>query len=576
VRSLVESGVVAGTPGRFRAARPLPAAFMPQSIEALVAARIDRLQPKVKEILQCAAVIGNDVPQALLEAVAGLAPRELEKGVHELQMAEFLYEKRLFPEVEYTFKHSLTREVAYSSLRRERRRTLHAAAAQALAKMASARIEEHVERVAQHAEQGALWEMAVEYLQRSGEKAFAFYANVEAASFFERALKALEHLPQTRANLEQAVDLRIELRNALLGLAEVDRILAVLEALEPILDLLGDKLRSARLAAFRCNHHFLVGEQRRAIEFGEAGLHLAHVAGDCSIEGELLYRLGQSYNALGEHRKAIELLEKSLAFTSDKRERNRFDLTVIPSVVARTWLAIALTECGDFAAGLTHGRRALAIAEGAEHQPSQVLGWLAIGHLLLRKGETDGSVNALERAMELCDRTSLLIWRPRVASSLGVAYARAGRAEEGLALARQAVEGAERTRLTVDRAVALVRLGQAALFAGRTGEALTLGRQAVEIAAAQEERGNEAWAHFLIGRASWAAAPRNAALAETEVGHALRLAHDCEARPLVAYCRTMLGAIQRGRGEDAGAHERAAAAACAELGMQPLPLETSR
>jgi class 3 adenylate cyclase/tetratricopeptide (TPR) repeat protein len=578
VLSLIESGVLAGSAGQFHPAGALPAVFVPPSIEALLAARMDRLPPKVKEILQCAAVIGNDVPQALLEAVTSMPKHELEKGMHELQAGEFLYEKTLFPETEYTFKHSMTREVAYSSLLRERTRALHAQAARALVQLAGSRIDEHVERVAQHAEQGQLWPMAVEYLQRAGEKAFALYANVEAAAFFERAVKALAHLPENRANLEQAVDLRVELRNALLPLAEIDRILRALEEIEPILSVLGDKLRSARHAAFRCNHHFLVGEQRRAIEFGEAGLQLARAAGDRAIQGELLYRLGQSYNALGEYRRAIELLQKSLEFTADKRERNRFDLTVIPSVVARTWLAIALTEYGDFAAGVIHAKRALAIAEHAEHQLSQVLGWLAIGHLLLRKGQVDGAVGALERGMELCDRWSFRIWRPRVASSLGVAYARAGRAEEGLDFARQAVADAEQTRLTVDKAIVLIRLGQASLLAGRAEDALAQGKQALEVAVAQEEKGHEAWARFLIGRASLAANPPDIEQAATHIEHALRVATACEARPLVAFCQAVLGAIRRRGGDAAKAQELTAAADAtyAELGMQPLPLEPAR
>jgi class 3 adenylate cyclase/tetratricopeptide (TPR) repeat protein len=569
VRSLVESGVLVGSPGDYRPTGPVPAAFLPQSIEALVAARIDRLEPKVKEILQCAAVIGHDVPHALLEAVARLPVQELEKGVHELQMAEFLYEKTLFPETEYTFKHSMTREVAYSGLLRERRRALHAQAAHALVHIA--RADEHVERVAQHAEQGGLWQMAVEYLQRAGKKAFALYANVEAADFFERAVVALSHLPQSRGTLELGVDLRIELRNALLPLAEVDRILAALQGMEPILETLGDKARSARHAAFRCNHHFLIGEQRRAIEYGEAGLQLARAAGERAIEGELRYRVGQSYYTLGEYRRAIELLEKSVQLTGDKRE----ELTMIPSVVAHTWLAIALTELGEFAGGMVHAKRALAVAEQAEHQLSQVLGWLATGYLLLRKGEFEGAAGALERGMTLCDRWSLRIWRPRVASSLGVAYARAGRADEGLALARQAVADVERMHLGVDKAMVLVRLGQAALLCGQVPEAEARGREAAEIAEAHEERGHEAWARFLIGRAGWAAGPQNAAQAAAQIERALQLALACEARPLVAYCQSALGAIRQRGGDERTANELAAAAnaAYAQLGMRPLPLE---
>ena len=164
----------------------------------------------------------------------------------------------------------MTREVAYASLLRERRQALHARAAHAIVAQAAGRLEEHVERVALHAEQGGLWTMALEYLERAGRKAFTLYANAEAAGFFERALGVLRHLPESRATLEQAIDLRFELRNALVALCELDRIRQCLEEIEPVLASVGDKARSARHAAFRCNHHFFAGEQRRAIEFGES------------------------------------------------------------------------------------------------------------------------------------------------------------------------------------------------------------------------------------------------------------------------------------------------------------------
>jgi tetratricopeptide (TPR) repeat protein len=578
VRSLIESGVLTGGPGYWRPVGSLPAGFVPPTIEALVAARIDRLKPEFKDILQCAAVIGNDVPQSLLEAVAGIRKYDLERGVRELQVAEFLYEKMLFPETEYTFKHSMTREVAYASLLRERRMALHARAAHALVALAATRLDEQIERVAQHAEQGGLWDMAVEYLERAGVKAFALYANVEAAALFERALKALRHLPESRATLEQAVDLRFELRNALTGLGEIEQILHSLEEIEPILAGLGDKLRSARYSAFRCNHHFLAGEQRRAIEFGETGLHLARECEDRAIEGELLYRLGQSYHALGEYRQAIVLLEKSLEFTAEKCEHSRFDLTVIPAVVSRTWLVKALTECGDLSAGMSHAKQALEIAEKAEHPLSQVLGWLAIGHLLLRKGEDDGAIGAMERGMALCDRWCLRVWRLRLVSSLGVAYARSGRADEGLQLAEEALLGAERMRLIVDHAMLLVRLGQVSLLGGRIEDALRHGRRALDLALAHEAKGDEAWARFLIARACWASDPPDIEEAGKQFKTALQLARACEARPLAAFCQTMLSAIHSRRGDHAAAHEFTAAAnkSYAELGMRPLSLNPVR
>lgn len=578
VRSLIESGMLDQTSDDRGGARSLPADFVPRTIDALLAARIDRLRPELKEILQCASVIGNDIPEALLEAVTGIAQPELRHGVRQLQAAEFLYEKTLFPETEYAFKHSMTREVAYGSLVRERKVTLHARAARSLEMLVEGRLDEHVERLADHAEKGRIWDKALDYLQRSGAKAYSLYANVDAARFFERALLALQRLPETRRTLEQAVDLRFELRNALLPLGETDRIFRSLEEIEPVLAALGDKLRSARHAAFRCNHHFLIGEQRRAIEFGESGLRLVRECGDRIVEGELLYRLGQSYNALGEYRQAISLLENSLEFTADSRGRDRFDLTVIPSVVNRTWLVYALVECGDFGAGMTHAKRALEIAEKAEHPLSEVLGWLSIGHLLLRKGELEGAVSGLERSLDLCDRWSLRVWRPRLVSTLAVAYARLARTKEALQLAQQAVAGADQMRLAVDKAGLLVRLGQVSLIAGRFEAAAALGKQAVEIAVAHEAKGDEAWARFLIGRACWATDPKDLDEAAKQLKISLSLALACEARPLSAFCQTTLSGIHAWRGDQRAAQifDATARDIYRELGMRPLPLDPVR
>ena len=197
VRSLFESDVLRGSREQWRAQTSLPAGFVPPTIEALLAARIDRLQPALKEILQCAAVIGGDIPRSLLQTVSGVPQRDIEAGVRELQAAEFLYEKTLFPEDAYTFKHAMTREVAYASLLRERRKMLHARAAHAIVAQAAGRLDEYVERIALHAEQGELWPMALDYLERAGRKAFALFANAEAAGFFERRWPCCAGCPRT-------------------------------------------------------------------------------------------------------------------------------------------------------------------------------------------------------------------------------------------------------------------------------------------------------------------------------------------------------------------------------------------
>ena len=164
VRTLVETQVLVGEPGAYRLAQALPSIQVPATVQAVLAARIDRLPPEEKQLLQTAAVIGTEVALPLLQAVAEAPEEVLRLGLSHLQAAEFLYETRLFPEHEYTFKHALTQQVAYETLLQERRRALHARIVEALEALAGERVAEQVERLAHHALRGEVWDKAVHLL----------------------------------------------------------------------------------------------------------------------------------------------------------------------------------------------------------------------------------------------------------------------------------------------------------------------------------------------------------------------------------------------------------------------------
>ncbi len=198
MRTLVETGVLVGTPGAYRLAQAVPSIQVPATVQAVLAARIDRLPPEEKRLLQTAAVIGMEVPLALLQAIAELPEETLHRGLTHLQAAEFLYETRLFPEHAYTFKHALTHEVAYRSLLQERRRALHTRIVEALETLAGDRLADQVERLADHAVRGEVWDKALLYCRQAGAKAMERSASREAVGCYEQALAALEHLPEQR------------------------------------------------------------------------------------------------------------------------------------------------------------------------------------------------------------------------------------------------------------------------------------------------------------------------------------------------------------------------------------------
>jgi predicted ATPase len=190
VRALAETGSLLGERGAYRLARPLPTIQVPATVQAVLAARIDRLPPGDKALLQTASVVGKDVPLALLQAIAEQAGDELHAAIERLQAAEFLYEAGIFPDVEYTFKHALTHDVTYGSLLQDRRRRLHGQIVETIERLNPDRLAEHIERLAHHAFHAEEWGKAVAYLRQAGARALGRSANREAATPFERALEA--------------------------------------------------------------------------------------------------------------------------------------------------------------------------------------------------------------------------------------------------------------------------------------------------------------------------------------------------------------------------------------------------
>src|SRR5215472_6990210 len=188
VSALVETGALAGERGAYLLTRPVEQLKMPATVQGILAARIDRLAPEAKRLLQAAAVIGKDVPMPLLLAIADTPEEEVRAELTRLQASEFLYEVRLFPDLEYTFKHALTLEVAYQGLLQDRRRDLHARITEAIEQISSERIAEQAERLAHHALRGELWEKAVVYLRQAGLRAATRGANQEAIAYLEQAL----------------------------------------------------------------------------------------------------------------------------------------------------------------------------------------------------------------------------------------------------------------------------------------------------------------------------------------------------------------------------------------------------
>ena len=332
VRTLVETGGLVGEPSAYRLARPLEGLQVPATVQAVLAARIDRLPPEEKRLLQTAAVIGTEVPLALLQTIAELPEEVLQRGLAHLQAAEFLYETRLFPERDFTFRHALTHEVAYSGLLQERRRVLHARIVEALEVLTRERVAEQVERLAHHALRGEVWDKALAYGRQAGEKAMMRSAHREAVGSFEQALRALPHLPKTHDTREQAIDLRLALRSALWPTGDWGRLLAYLREAEALAEALDDPRRLGRVSRFLSVHFWNQGAYDQAIAAGQRALALATAGGEVVLQALANLGLGFTYHAQGDYHRAIDCLGQTVAALEGARRHERFGQVQLPAV----------------------------------------------------------------------------------------------------------------------------------------------------------------------------------------------------------------------------------------------------
>jgi class 3 adenylate cyclase/tetratricopeptide (TPR) repeat protein len=555
VRDLVESGVLAGPRGGYRLEGDQRTIHVPATVEAVLAARIDRLAQDEKRLLQSAAVVGKDVAIGLLRTIADMDEDALRRNLAELESAEFLYVARLLPSPVYTFKHALTHQVTYSRMLLERRRVLHRRIVEALESAHPDPDTEEVELLAHHAYRGEIWQPAVRYARQAGVATAFRPAHREAVTRFEQALEALQHLPESRERIELAIDITFDLRNSLQALGELQRLLSYILKVQDQASLIGDQRRLGQASVFACQYYRLAGDLHPAVVAGERAVEIADELGDPQLGIVARSALGPALAAQGHHRHATEILTAAVERLRADQASDVMGTTGIIAVFSRVYLAMSLAELGDFATATLHAEPAYRIAEAARHIYSIVFASYGIGSIRAIRGEITGSIAVLEHGLELCRLWNLPVGLPLLGTSLGHAYCLAARTEEAIRL----LEETERQTGTTGRmgahAMLMVRLGEAYLQAQRIGDAHRCARLALTLSREHMERAFEAYALRLLGDLSL---QDDVALDESEAFYrrAAERAEELEMRPLLAQCYFDLGQLHRrtGRRASADAH----------------------
>jgi len=542
VRTLVETRALTGERGLYRLEQPVHAIQVPATVQAIVAARIDRLAPEERRLLRIASVVGKHVPLALLERIAELPDEALRRGLDHLQSREFLDEVGLLPDLEYSFKHALTHEVTYGGLLHEHRRALHARIVDEIEMLHQERLDEQIERLAHHALRGEMREKAVHYLRQAGLRATGLSALQNARDSFDQALNVLEALPESQSTLEQAFEIRLEARPVLVQLSENWRILKYLREAEALAERLNDDRRRGRVCAFITGAHSAFGELDEALATGTRALHIARRLGDTDLLILSTLSLEQAHYYRGDYREVVELGTQDV-LPAD-RLYEYFGLPAPAYVYGRAWLVMSLAELGRFAEAAKYVAQVIRFAETTHHQFTIGLAHRVASTLHLLEGDWAKARSATEHWIAAAREGNVVIHLASAIASSAWVLAQIGDVDNAPNRLREnehlfEFQGSSGT--FVNRFMAALSLGQAYLLLGHLDDAQLFADRALE--SSPYAIGFVAHSLHLLGDIATHPDRFDAERGETYYRQALALAEPRGMRPLVAHCHLGLGKL---------------------------------
>ncbi len=527
--------------------------LVPARVRDLIAGRLRTLTERGRRLVDVAAVIGRRFEFALLQRASGLDENEAADGVEELVRRRILEQTA----GGFEFTHDQIREVHHADLVAPRRALLHRSVAGALESLHSGDVGRHALALGTHYREAGDWDKAVAHLRQAGLIAASRYAGREAGACFEEALRALDHLPESRQSQEQRFELSLSLARTRYWFGQFDRAMTGYRDAERLAHALGDNRRLGQVLGALV--YLLASEGRyvEAIDSGQRALAIAETTADRSLQVWTSIGLGRSYFAVGDYRRGAERTQ-GLAESMDEAELDEHlrPGALRPSVGCRTWLALCLERLGSFDESLRWAEDAVRIADGIDSLQAQVWAWYTLGHVRLGRGDAESSIPALERALALCEKGEFPLYRPRVLGALGQAQGFTGKIDAGLALLEEALAEARTTQVVYGYTSLLVAQAETHLEGGRIDDAARVANDALPPARERGERGDEGWLSCVLGAIALRRGRPAVGEASARLEEAIAVARELAMRPLEARGLAGLGEahLLAGRRKDAQPH----------------------
>ena len=424
IKSLKDLKIIAREGKRYRIAKDIKKVTIPATIQDVIMARVDSLPQEMKGLLQTVSVVGRESSYELIKRVTGLTEQELLSYLSVLKDSELLYERGIYPQSTYVFKHALTQEVAYNSLLLKRKKEIHEEIGRAMEALYPDRIEEHYELLAYHYGRSANADKALQYLDLANQKAAKLNAMEEAKAYFDEAMELLDALPETEENRQRRISLLVNQGIVFLLLFKSPEYYDLLTRYEPMARGLGNpELLGAFYARLgHCEYSFANIDQ--AIQTLTKAAELAEASGNVEEAGYAYVFWEFSHFDRGDFERVLALKEDVLR-TMEQRFNLRWH-TYALSIATRAYGCL-----GRWDEAVEEAQKALSIAE--EFLDNSLISFVAwnLSIAYTWKGDSDMAIKYGELAVQKAPTPADKAWGQR---SLGWAWCRAGEPNRGIEL----------------------------------------------------------------------------------------------------------------------------------------------
>lgn len=488
VRSFADRDIVSGQPGNYVLQQAFDVSQIPPRVQTVMAARIDSLPTPQKTILQTAAVIGSEIDFNLLVAVA-----RIEKGALKAILSD-LVDRSLLQRGDdqdgdvYLFNHDLMREVTYRGLLRPARKQLHGRAVKALEATYGDRLDEYVDRMAEHAFYAENWPSAAKYHMRSMVRAVRQWANLDAVAIFERGTVALDHLPNTAQVAQAKVDVRLLACSAMTPLGYHRRQIELLEEA----DTLATGARDVdRVAAVNCQlaaANWVKGDFTSALRNASVALDAARQCQNKGLELTALYCTGMILHETGNLKGAIKTLNRAKTNLTQEFDDRHPGWPSIPSVSINAFLASSFFEMGDIEKAEQLAMLASERADAAQHAYTQTMAYGVRCRVQIERGQLDDALSAMQRNLTACRRFQIYKMYPHIAALLVDVHVARGEHKQAMEAAKipEASPVSRKDNFFGWRSLAIAK-GKALLEAGQLREAQQTLEDCLETVRSQRE-----------------------------------------------------------------------------------------